>query len=352
MKTVLLTGSTGSLGKLLLRELHVRDDLRLILFVRGASDADARARIEQFIALPDRTEIYAADLHEPNLALSDQRYRDLAGRVTHILHSAASTRFNSSLEEARTNNVATTEHMLTFAKNCSSLARFGYLSTAMVAGKRMGLINEDELEHDKGFNNTYQQSKYEAEKLVHASGLPIVVLRPPLVYSPGEENMSGNLTNFLTRLVQLVVSGKIPFVPGTPESTMDIVSAADAARVICQIFVKEPLEHLTYHVTNGADCLTVDTFHKIMEEEKGSSIPIEYLGDGDEGMRRVHEKAQTNPEWKVVYQRTESFLSEPGYPKVFDNAHLLRELRISKLGENSADTLRLAVHNAIWPSST
>jgi len=351
MKTILVTGATGSLGKLLTRNLLERDDARLVFLVRAASDADARARVETIGALPEHAEVYASDLLQPRLGLADSRYRDLAERVTCILHSAASTRFNSPLEEARINNVETTRQVLAFAGDCSHITRFGYLSTALVAGKRIGLIKEDEFEHSAGFNNTYQQSKYEAEMLVRASGLPVVVFRPPLVYSPDESRKIGNLTNFLIRLVQLVVAGQIPFVPGTPASTMDIVSAGDTARVVCELFFRSQLTHQTYHVTNGAACLTIGFFHHLMETEKGEVIPIEYCGEGDEGMRKVHEKAQKDPRLQMVYERAESFLSEPGYPKVFDNTHMLTELNRSKLDDDPATILRAAVHNALWNSS-
>ena len=353
MKTVLLTGGTGTFGRFLVRDLLSQDGVRLILLVRGGSDAEARARVEKHGAIPPHTEVFAADLLQPRLGLSEERYRDLTGRITHILHSAASTRFNSPLEEARRNNVETTKQILAFAKDCGKLVRFGYLSTAFVAGKRIGLIKEDELKHNAGFNNTYQQSKYEAETLVRTSGLPIVIFRPPFVRSVTEAGQLGNSTDFLSRLITLVVAGHIPFVPGTKDSAMDIVNGSDAAGVICQLFLKDNLVHTTYHITNGTGSLTVGTFHRLMEDEKGESIPIEYLGDGDEGMRRVREKAKQNPMLEEVYKRAESFLSEPGYPKIFDNTHTLAELGIQHLGEEPTKILRSIVHNtiALWNSS-
>ena len=347
MKTVLVTGGTGSLGKLLVRDLCGREDIQLVLLVRGESDAAARARVEAVAPLPESAEVYAADLQQPLLGLSEERHHDLASRATHILHAAASTRFNAPLEDARANNVDTTRAIIAFAKDGTQLARFGYLSTALVAGKRMGLIKEDEFEHDAGFNNAYQQSKYEAEALVRDAGLPVVIFRPPLVYSAEEAQRAGNLTNFLVRLVQLVVAGRIPFVPGTPQSTMDIVDGPETARLVSALFMKEKLGQDTYHVSNGTNCLTIETFHALMEAEKGTTIPIEYCGDGDAGMEKVRTKAKADPRLQAVYERAESFLSEPGYPKVFDNAHLLAEIGRSKLDEDPAAILKTAVHDAV-----
>lgn len=60
------------------------------------------------------------------------------------------------------------------------------MSTAFVAGaRRTGVAYEDELDDGAGFENAYEQSKYEAELLVHAwsreHGRPALVLRPSIL---------------------------------------------------------------------------------------------------------------------------------------------------------------------------
>src|SRR5207253_1399386 len=58
-----------------------------------------------------------------------------------------------------------------------------YVSTCYVSGKREGLIMENELQHDAGFRNHYEETKYLAELEVAAlkSDLPVTIHRPAVV---------------------------------------------------------------------------------------------------------------------------------------------------------------------------
>src|SRR5439155_19750080 len=103
----------------------------------------------------------------------------VSSRVTAIVHAAANTRFDAPLPEARAANVDGTRHVLEFARRCPRLDRVVALSTTHVAGRRTGTILEDDLEHDAEFVNTYEATKYEAERELRAAmrDLPIAVAR-------------------------------------------------------------------------------------------------------------------------------------------------------------------------------
>jgi len=51
------------------------------------------------------------------------------------------------------------------------LLRFDYISTCHVCGRRRGSVPEESLDDGYGFFNHYERSKFEAERLVRASGL-------------------------------------------------------------------------------------------------------------------------------------------------------------------------------------
>ena len=55
-----------------------------------------------------------------------------------------------------------------------------HVSTAYVAGRRTGEIGEDDLSDRFGFENDYERTRYEAERLVRfaATDLPVTWLRP------------------------------------------------------------------------------------------------------------------------------------------------------------------------------
>lgn len=349
-KIILLTGSTGNFGSFLAKELLNNPNIHLCLLVRGTSSEQAHERVNEIINLaPERVNVYKSDLTQENLDLSPEICKDLMSRVNYILHSAATTRFNLSFEEARVHNVVTTKNILDFAKECPNLIRFGFLSTVYVSGKRTGLILEDEFEHGEGFSNTYQQSKYEAEALARSvSSFPIIIFRPPFIVSPDISKNPRAQKNFLSFLISFIAKGYLPIVPGSKESIMDIVDSYDAARAIVSIFLKDRLSFTTYQITNGKDALNIGTLHKFVEEKVGKSIPVEYCGGLDSFNKRLVEVSEQNPAIKEIYKRGESFLLEPAFSKVFDNKHTLSELGTSSLGEEPKATLKMIFNTEAW----
>ena len=69
-----------------------------------------------------------------------------------------------------------------------NLRRYNYVSTCYVAGKRKGEIRENELEHDAGFRNFYEETKYLAEIEVERlkSEFPVTIFRPSVVVGDSE----------------------------------------------------------------------------------------------------------------------------------------------------------------------
>src|SRR5205085_9496429 len=80
-------------------------------------------------------------------------------------------------------NVEGTRHVNEFARTVSNLRRYHYVSTCYVAGQRTGVIREDELRHDAGFRNHYEETKYLAELEVEQlkGELPVTIHRPAVV---------------------------------------------------------------------------------------------------------------------------------------------------------------------------
>lgn len=342
VRTVLLTGGTGVFGKFLIPELLKQTNIHLVLLIRAATTEEARKRVSDMIQIDKNIEVFCSDLNEPHLGLSESDYKDLSNRVTHILHAAASIRFNNSLEQARICNVTTIQQVLDFAKKCSNLTRFGFVSTALVAGNRSGLIKEDEFLHSAGFKNTYEQSKYEAESLVrsHLREMPIVIFRPPLIVTPETQTKkSGKPINLLTLSASLMARGYLPFVPGTENSTMDIVNGYDAAYNIVRLMFKPELSHITYHITQGEKALTIKVIHSMIESYIGKPVPLEFCGDMISFSKRVHDIPWYRPGLRVAYKRAATFLPEAAYPKIFDNRNTLSELGIKDIGEDPRKTL-------------
>jgi long-chain acyl-CoA synthetase len=177
-----------------LARLVERTDRRVVVLVRASSQAEADARVGGVMAslfdAPDRyagrVEAVCGDLTAPGLGLGADRER-IAEEVSQIIHSAASVAFDLSLAESRAINVEGTRRVLELAEACAArgagLRRLTYVSTAYVAGDRRGFALETELDLGQRFRNAYEQSKHEAESLVHRlrERLPITIVRPSIV---------------------------------------------------------------------------------------------------------------------------------------------------------------------------
>lgn len=355
-KVVVLTGGTGGFGRFLALELLRYKEVKLILLIRENSLEEAQESAKEVLgeSYSEQIEIFCSDLTKERLGLSEQEYTNLANRATHILHAAASVRFTLPLEEARQYNVKTTENTLNFAKMCPNLARFGFVSTALISGNRSGTIKEDEFEHNAGFKNTYEQTKYEAEKLVRGNSekLPVVVFRPPLIATESTTgNNLGSRTNALSLGIRLVIGRDISFLPGNDNSTVDIVSSKTAANRIVTLILKPSLMYLVYQITNDISAPTIKIIREIIEKKISHPISLEFCGSMDVYNKKVRSISWYKFRAKRAHEKISSFVSELAYPKIYNNAHTLKELQISHLGDNPIDIVKKIVNEKTWSFS-
>ena len=80
--------------------------------------------------------------------------------TTDVYHLAAVYDLSVEKEIAYRVNVDGTKYVNEIVKKLDNLHRYNYISTCYVAGKRDDLIFENELVHDKGFRNYYEETKY------------------------------------------------------------------------------------------------------------------------------------------------------------------------------------------------
>ncbi|MBI4410798.1 MAG: SDR family oxidoreductase, partial [Gemmatimonadetes bacterium] len=179
-KTALVTGATGLVGReALARLLQDRPSLTVYALVRSRERFAGLAA--ELGPLAVNVTLVRGDVTAPGLGLSRAARSLLRNRVTTVLHLAADTTFSRPLEEARRVNTEGTARVLELAAECVSTPRVLFVSTAFVAGRRTGRVPEAENGAEPGFVNAYEQSKYEAEQLVRACGLPWLILRPSMI---------------------------------------------------------------------------------------------------------------------------------------------------------------------------
>jgi thioester reductase-like protein len=242
---VLITGATGFLGMELMVRLLEDGDRRVWALVRAGDPAEAERRVRAVLAsvVPDpaaaaeRVVPLAGDLSRDGLGL-DPRLRDeLAESVDEVIHSAASVSFSLPLEEARAVNVEGTRRVLELALLASArrggLRRFAHVSTAYVAGTHRGSFAECDLVRRQGFHNTYERSKWEAERLVrrHEGFLPVQIFRPSIVVGDQRSGWTASFNVIYTPL-RAYARGALPALPARRGAPVDVVPVDWVARSI------------------------------------------------------------------------------------------------------------------------
>lgn len=232
-----LTGVTGLVGgELLPALLNSHPERRVIVLARDPK------KISLLAANP-RVRVIEGDLSKPRLGLGFSARRQLRNEVTEIIHCGAQTRFGLPIEEARATNTYGTSNLLHLARDCKRLEKFVHLSTVYVAGRTPGVIPETLLRNEKGFVNTYQQSKYEAEQIVGEamSEVPIAIYRLSTIIGDSTTGCVRQY-NYFHQLLRLFARNVLPIVPGDLSWQIDLIptqwSIATLAFLIEQSFVK------------------------------------------------------------------------------------------------------------------
>ena len=185
-ETIFLTGFPGFIAGRLIKEL-ARGGARCLLLVQPALAARARAEIarlaEETGADADCFQLVEGDITRSRLGMSEAEFESARAQATVLFHLAAIYDLGVRRELAMRVNVEGTRNVNEFARACSRLKRYHYVSTCYVAGLRTGLIREDELEHRAGFRNFYEETKYLAELEVERLKLelPLTIHRPAVV---------------------------------------------------------------------------------------------------------------------------------------------------------------------------
>ena len=252
---ILLTGSTGFLGVQVVQEILQRQpQARLALLIRDKANEPGRARADRFVppAERGRVEVLSGDVGLPNCGLESSTYQRLSAETTRVIHSAATVRFDHTLEEARQINVEGTRRLLDFAANAKNLRSFTYVGTAYVAGERTSLVHESELFVGQRFRNTYEQSKAEAEELVRSrlSAMPGIILRPSIIVG---DSRTGATTSFKMMYwpLKIYARGLWKTVPGYPDAVLDIVPVDYVASAVARLAFDDAAMGATVHLCAG-----------------------------------------------------------------------------------------------------
>jgi fatty acid CoA ligase FadD9 len=243
VRTVLLTGATGFLGRYLALEWLERMDFvdgKVIALVRAKSDEDARARLDKTFDVgspegdpkllehyqqlaADHLEVIAGDKGEANLGLDPQTWQRLADTVDLIVDPAALVNHVLPYSELFGPNALGTAELIKIALT-SKIKPYTYVSTIGVGDQiKPGTFVEDaDIRQisatraiNDGYANGYGNSKWAGEVLLREAndlcGLPVAVFRCDMILADTTYAGQLNLPDMFTRLMlSLVATGVAP----------------------------------------------------------------------------------------------------------------------------------------------
>jgi fatty acid CoA ligase FadD9 len=311
VRTVLLTGATGFLGRYLALEWLERMDLvdgKVIALVRAKSDKDARARLDKTFdsgdpkllahyrkLAADHLEVIAGDKGEANLGLDAATWQRLAGTVDLIVDPAALVNHVLPYSELFGPNAVGTAELIRIALT-TKLKAFTYVSTIGVGDQiQPGKFVEDadvrEISatrqiHD-GYANGYGNSKWAGEVLLREAndlcGLPVAVFRCDMILADTTYAGQLNLPDMFTRQILSLVAAGI-----APGSFYELDAEGNRQRAhydgLPVEFVAESISGLGAQVVDG-----FQTYHVMNPYDDGIGFDeyVDWLIDAGYSLQRV-----------------------------------------------------------------
>ncbi|MRH43865.1 NAD-dependent epimerase/dehydratase family protein [Aquibacillus halophilus] len=164
---------------------------------------------------PKKFILIEGDITKRNLGIGPELNEQLSKKITHVFHLAAIYDLAVPKRLAYDVNVTGTNQVNDWILNLHTIQRYIYFSTAYVSGTREGRIVETELEANQTFKNHYEQTKFEAEKLVRSviDKVPTTIIRPGVVKGNSE---TGETVKFDGPYFMLNMFENLRFLPIIP----------------------------------------------------------------------------------------------------------------------------------------
>ncbi len=258
----------------------------------------------------ERLSFVAGDLAAPEAGLAGHDRRDLAERVTRVMHLAADTRFSVPLHVARAGNLAITVGALELAGGLRRLNAMEVASTLYVAGTRTGTILEDDLAETE-FVNTYERAKFEVEREVRARmrDLPLTVARVATILGSSRTG-EVRVPTALHRALRLVHRGLAPMIPGEPSQTIEVLDVEHAAEAMASLLGEAFIPGTTHHVTAGPErCFTLG---ELLEE----TVRLFAELDPAWARRGIEPPALVSPTTYELFERTVHEAGDPAMTRI------------------------------------
>lgn len=212
-QAIFLTGATGFVGVYLLDELLRKTTADIYCLVRArhfeAAKERLRNHLENYDLWPETSRIIpvVGDLSQPFLALSKEKWNELAERIDVIYHNAAQVNAFYPYAKLKAANVLGTQEILRLA-SVVHVKPVHFVSTLAVffspVCSHLRLIKETD-HPDVKLSGGYKQSKWVAEQIIMLAqqrGLPACIYRTSRITGHSQTGMTGNVKDFFHMLLK------------------------------------------------------------------------------------------------------------------------------------------------------
>jgi uncharacterized protein YbjT (DUF2867 family) len=233
---ILVTGANGFVGSHLIERLR-KDDIAVRALVRMPSRAE---KLKDLGA-----EVVPGDISDPDALEAAAAGCDRVIHLVGIIQEGRGFTFRSI-------HVEGTRNVLTAAKK-AGVKQFFHQSAL---GTRENAKSE------------YHRTKWEAEQLVKAGGVPYTILRPSLIYGPGDL-----FTNRLAKMVRL--SPVLPVI-GTGRSKVQPIFIDEVIACIAKAVTSDAFLNAVFEI-GGPEQLTYEEVTKAIAEALGVKRPTVHM---------------------------------------------------------------------------
>jgi len=335
---ILLTGITGLVGASFVTALlRAHKDYKIVAVCRSGAIESAQERAEQtireqcmFDGLPETADDILKQITVVDGDVKCLPFDELEKYAPYdvMFHCAADVNLGKDPDgKTYATNLNGTKNALEAVRRFK-IPVLHYVSTAYVAGKTDGRVMENDMPA-KDFNNSYERSKFDAEKLVRSSGIPYTIYRPSIIVGRLSDGLIRKplafyrILEFMGRVkhhrcikakikpsmplemplrLESKISDKIYFVP------IDFVQTA-----ISKLFML-PVENKTYHLTGESPVSTVDINTAVASILQASGLTVQ---------EKVENPSQDE---KLVVRMISDLLPYFASQIVFDNSEIKNAL--------------------------
>jgi nucleoside-diphosphate-sugar epimerase len=282
-----VTGSTGWVGRYLIRELLAEHNVSQVIIALRAKDnrtiQERFSSLKKFIGTSPKLKVF-------NIHTTDIR---LPANITHIFHCASLVK-NTNLfgdpvcGNIFDSNVSLTWRLIESATKLSNFSKFIHISTLMIRGNSIHKFTEGHLYDGQTFLTPYALTKYLSEQILlnYHQSIPLVIVRLGSVLGP--KHGAGILPpqDWFYQTIRLWYNKRLDILPLGGDQHIYPIPVDILARCLSKlVFLRDIPQVLHIPYNTG---FTVKEIFKVLSTELRLPMPLLYK--------------QNSSKWQTYYQ--------------------------------------------------